>query len=260
MFINLIKELKKMKTEGATLENIKKGYSYDRETDTYTCGICGEKFESGEIYQINGHFYDAARAIEKHIGSGHADYLDTLIFSDSKYNTLTDNQKQLFRLFASGLPDKEIARQLNVSTSTVRHQKFMFREKAKQARQYLAVYESVFEGASQNASTLMPIHDNARMVDQRYVITEEERVKILQTSFASLEPLKLNIFPHKEKKKVVILSRIAEEFRPGVEYSEKEVNAIIGAVFDDYVTIRRYMIEYGFLGRKNDGSKYWLTA
>jgi hypothetical protein len=31
-------------------------------------------------------------------------------------------------------------------------------------------------------------------------------------------------------------------------------------VYDDYVTVRRYLIEYGFLDRKDDGSQYWLKA
>ena len=49
----------------------------------------------------------------------HSDYLEQLLNSDSKYNTLTENQKQLFQLFISDLPDKEIAKQVGVSTSTI---------------------------------------------------------------------------------------------------------------------------------------------
>ncbi|PKM78120.1 MAG: hypothetical protein CVU90_03610 [Firmicutes bacterium HGW-Firmicutes-15] len=41
-------------------------------------------------------------------------------------------------------------------------------------------------------------------------------------------------------------------------YSEKEVNAIIKEVYEDYVTLRRYLIDFGFMDRKTDGSQYWL--
>jgi hypothetical protein len=42
------------------------------------------------------------------------------------------------------------------------------------------------------------------------------------------------------------------------KYEEKEINQILGAVYHDHVLLRRYLIEYGFLDRKPDGSQYWL--
>ena len=45
---------------------------------------------------------------------------------------------------------------------------------------------------------------------------------------------------------------------PKKKYTEKELNTILVESFDDYVTIRRYLIEYGFLDRKKDGSRYWI--
>lgn len=41
-------------------------------------------------------------------------------------------------------------------------------------------------------------------------------------------------------------------------YTEKEVNVIIKEVDEDYVTLRRYLIDFGFMDRKIDGSQYWL--
>ncbi len=41
-------------------------------------------------------------------------------------------------------------------------------------------------------------------------------------------------------------------------YNEKEVNAIVKEVDEDYVTLRRYLIDFGFMDRKTDGSQYWL--
>ena len=42
-----------------------------------------------------------------------------------------------------------------------------------------------------------------------------------------------------EKKKVVILAKIAEQFEKGKQYSEKEVNQTLKPIFEDYITIRR---------------------
>ena len=96
------------------------------------------------------------------------------------------------------------------------------------------------------------------MIDERYVITEQERDKILRISFESLEPLRLKMLSAKEKKKVVVLTKIAEQFEKGRIYTGKETDQILREIYDDYVTLRRYLIEYGFMDRKADGSQYWL--
>ena len=96
------------------------------------------------------------------------------------------------------------------------------------------------------------------MTDERYEITEAVTEKILSSVFSSLDPLKLRVFSKKEKKKIVILRKIAEQFRPETDYTEKQVNAVLSEIYDDYVTIRRYLIEYGFMNRTRDGSRYWL--
>lgn len=95
------------------------------------------------------------------------------------------------------------------------------------------------------------------MVDARYEITQQEEQKILSTVFASMQPLRLKTFPPKEKKKVVILRTIAKEFEEGIRYSEVQVNEILKEIYPDYVTLRRYLIEYGYLERTRDGSAYW---
>lgn len=248
-----------MKIENLSIKDIKLGYSTSIDSGSYSCVVCGKTYETGEIYPAGSRFFEAARAIEEHILLEHGDYLHQLIDSDSKYNTLTDNQKQLLRLFAAGLADKDIAKQLGVSISTIRHQRFIFREKAKQAKLYLAIYERVLEQKSIGGNTIMPIHDHARYVDERYVVTEQEREHILQTFFLSLDPLKLQAFSPKEKKKVVILMKIAEQFEQGKQYSEKEVNQILASVYNDFATLRRYLIDYGFMKRTKDGKKYWLA-
>jgi len=90
-------------------------------------------------------------------------------------------------------------------------------------------------------------------------VTTEEQREIGGRYFLEGESLSLKSFPKKQKAKLVVLNRIAELFDRAKRYTEKEVNAILGGVYEDHVTIRRYLIEYGFLARKPDGSEYWLV-
>lgn len=243
-----------------TLEEIKKGYWFDKKSLTYVCNYCGKEFQEGQVFSIGENFYTPEHAATKHIEVDHGGNVKQILYSDSKYNTLTDKHKELLSLFYSDMTDNEIAKTLGVSASTVRHQKFTFREKAKKAKLYLAIFESVFESESKNEEDIIPIHNNAIYYDDRYITTEKEKEHILETSFESLKPLRLKTFSPKEKKKVVILSKISEQFSLGKKYTEKEVNKIIQSIYDDYVIIRRYLIMYGFMERTKDGSSYWLKS
>jgi hypothetical protein len=240
------------------IEDLKKGYSYNTQTDQYQCLLCGARYENGEIFKLGDRYYEAYRAIRQHIEQEHGGMFQPLIDSDSKYNTFTEKQKELLCLIHQGKSDQEIAALLGISTSTVRHQKFSFREKAKQAKLYLAIYELAFAKAPTDKDTIVPIHEGAKMVDDRYITTKEESDKILSTVFESLSPLKLKIFSAKEKKKIVTLRKISEEFEKGKQYSEKEVNQILKNIYDDYPTLRRYLIEYGFMERSRDCKEYWI--
>ena len=236
-------------------EELERGWEFDRGMRRFTCLTCGAQFEKGEIYRCGDRFFEAERAVETHV-LAHGDPLERLLGQDSKYLTLTENQQELLRLLHQGLSDKEIAARQGVTPSTVRHQKFMFREKAKQAKLYLAVYQlALRDERAENA--LIPIHGGAKMVDDRYLATEEEREKILDTFFSSRSPLKLKSLSSKEKKKLIILSEIAAAFEKERQYTEKEVNQLLENIYDDYVTLRRYLIEYGFLDRTTNCSAYW---
>ncbi|ABR50030.1 conserved hypothetical protein [Alkaliphilus metalliredigens QYMF] len=244
--------------EKLTVEELKNGYRYDDDTDAYICNICRKAFEVGEIYSLGDRLFEAFRAVKIHVENDHGDNLKQLLYGESKYNTLTDNHKELMSLMYSNVSDKDIAKTLGISPSTVRHQRFMFREKAKQAKMYLAIYEQVMEKKPTIDEMIVPVHSTATMVDDRYIITEKEKEKILNAEFESLSPLKLKRFPGKEKRKVVILTKIAEQLEQEKRYTEKELNQVITEIYEDYAVIRRYLIEYGFMDRTIDGKAYWL--
>jgi hypothetical protein len=69
---------------------------------------------------------------------------------------------------------------------------------------------------------------------------------------------RLTEIPAKEAKRMIVLERIALEFEPGVRYDEKEVNAIVGRFFNDYASLRRYLIDAGLLAREH--GEYWRVG
>ena len=69
---------------------------------------------------------------------------------------------------------------------------------------------------------------------------------------------RLKSIPTARSKRVVVLELIAQDFEPGLKYSELEVNAIVGRWHDDYAAIRRYLIDESFLDR-GDGV-YWRSG
>ena len=92
------------------------------------------------------------------------------------------------------------------------------------------------------------------MVDDRYGITAAEREKTVKTYFDETGALRQ--IPVKEKKKIIVLREIMKNFRAEKAYSEKEINRVLGRIHADYATLRRALVEYGFMDRTPDGSIY----
>lgn len=252
------------KLTNLTVEEIKAGYTFDSQQDKYICNICSKEFEKGEIFKIEDRYFDAEKMTSIHIQKEHIDSLEFLMSQDKKYTGITENQRELLSMIYSGMTDSEIAKKMGVAPATVRHQRFTFREKAKQAKLYLAIYELAFQGIERSKGLMdakdeiVDIHSGAKMVDDRYFTTKSEEEKILVSLFSSLEPLRLINFPAKEKKKIIVLRKIIEQFEKDKKYYEKELNSILKGIYDDFATIRRYLIEYGFMERTNDCKYYWV--
>lgn len=56
-------------------------------------------------------------------------------------------------------------------------------------------------------------------------------------------------------KRLVVLEHLAANFEPGVKYPERAVDAILRAWHDDYVSLRRYLIDECLMSR--EGGVYW---
>ena len=192
----------------ASIDDLKRGYIWDSKNGNFICLSCKEKLSN------NG---DEA---EKHVYR-HGQDLERLLLLDKKYNCLTEIQKEFLLMVSNKQSNKDIALNLGVTESTIRNMSFSLRERAKQARVFLAIMDLVYEDKT---------------------IKSQSKIKV---------------FPVKEAKRKALLPRFANLFEPSKDYSEKEVKRIIKTIYEDDALIRRYLVDYGYLNRSKDGSKYY---
>lgn len=243
----------------ASLEELKRGYRWDEAEGAFICLVCGSGFHKGVIYPDSGKLYEAQKYASVHLEQEHGSMFAYLLELDKKVTGLTDLQKQLLRYFYEGSSDNEIVKETGGSTSTIRNHRFALREKAKQAKVFLALME-LLEQRPVKQTRFISIHRTATMLDERYAITEEESEAILRSYFPEGLDGLMTEFPKKEKRKVAIMRHIIKRFDPKRTYTEKEVNEILTTAYSDYATLRRYLIDYGFMDRKDDGSSYWIKS
>jgi len=230
----------------ASPAELKAGYTVQGQD--YICLICERTFTQGVIYEDEDRLVEARLAIKAHIEREHGAMFDYLLNLDKKVTGLSEVQQELLASFQRGETDKEIAARQGISASTVRNHRFKLRERERQAKVFIALMKLL-----NTRNDFIPIHKGATAVDERYAVTLAEENKILNNY---LREGKLTTFPAKEKRKLIVLRHFASLFAPDRVYTEKEVNAVIKEVYADYVTIRRYLIEYGFMDRSRDGSEY----
>lgn len=239
-----------------SLEEFKRGYI--EEAHGFTCLLCGKKLEKGIVYNEEGILYEAERYMRVHIEKAHGSVFDYLINLDKKLTGLTDHQKSLMQLFYQGQSDSEVQAVMGIgSASTIRNHRFVLKEKERQSKVFLALMELLKE-KDKYAPAFLSLHKHATMIDDRYNITEEERQKILRKYYADGLDGPLKSLPRRQKHIVVILRELARCFDPEKVYAENEVNQILQNFYDDFASLRRYLIDYGFLDRNATGGKYWL--
>jgi len=84
--------------------------------------------------------------------------------------------------------------------------------------------------------------------------TDEEAV-VLSRFFSGR---RLTNVPSDRSKRLLVLELLALEFEPGRRYPEREVDFALQLFFADYATLRRYLVDEGFMTRA-DGV-YWRTG
>jgi hypothetical protein len=68
----------------------------------------------------------------------------------------------------------------------------------------------------------------------------------------------LTQIPMQHSKRLVLLDILSQQFAPGEIYPERDVNLIIGRFHRDWAALRRYLVDEGFMERR-DGF-YWRAG
>lgn len=240
-----------------TIEEIVSGY---KETDDeYSCIFCRKSYQKGRIYDIESNLYDSVGAVKHHTKDAHGFTIDYLLSQNNDIIGISEVQQNILKLMSEGLDDKAISKRIGIAQSTVRNHRYKLREKRKQAKLFIALMTSLELKTNRpikqsDIGNIDELHLSASMIDERYNITDSEREKVIKTYMDENGAIKQ--FPPKEKRKIILLREVIKNFKVDREYSEKEVNAVLKRIYEDYATIRRALIEYGFFDRSDDCSIY----
>lgn len=114
------------------------------------------------------------------------------------------------------------------------------------------------DGSTHLPNTSQQILDTSISKSSASAKQQQENESILKRYFKEGLDGRLSEFPRKEKRKIIILRHLLQRFERGRQYTEQEVNERLAVAFDDYATLRRYLIIYGFMDRQEDGRAYWV--
>lgn len=150
---------------------------------------------------------------------------------------------------------EELAHRLNLASSTV---SFHLRKLesagliTQEKEQYYVIYKINEEIFRSTLKELTDFEDIEKFAHEERI--DNYKAKVLK---AFINKGKLVKLPVQRKKRLIVLSEFLKKFKPGKKYPEETVNELIIQNYDDYCTIRRLLIEEGFM--KRDKQTYWVT-
>ncbi|HPQ77440.1 MAG TPA: DUF2087 domain-containing protein [Synergistales bacterium] len=127
--------------------------------------------------------------------------------------------------------------------------------RARHAKVFLAMMQILDQKAKPEAR-LLDLSANSRMADEQYALTRGKYEKITRKYFR--EDGTLLPFTLKARERVALPRKIVEPFGQGVRYSKKELNTLLAKIAEDYVLVRRCLVDHGFVSCRADGSTYWV--
>jgi len=150
---------------------------------------------------------------------------------------------------------QDLAAELKVSGATVSHHLRVLREAGllKESRQspytFFSLDHKALQGAVRSVSNKKTVSDLAGEGQ----LPPEQR-KVIRAFF---DGPRLAQWPAQHKKKLIVLEEILRRLPRRKEYSERTLSKYIEAIYEDFCTIRRDFIRYGYMTR-NKG-RYELT-
>lgn len=226
---------------------------------TYRCLFCDHETAQGHVYRSGDDLIDAELAMRRHQAADHGSVFEALLALGKKGTGLSDIQRGMLGHLHAGLSDKEIQPLMGgISLSTIRNHRYKLREKARQAKVFLALMTLLESGSQDPGSRFIDIPGRKAADDERFAITQKEYRKIIKGQFPEGPDGPMIRFPKKEKRKIAVMVHIVKRFDPAKRYTQNEVNEILATASEDYTTLCRFLVDYGFLGRTRDGSEYWV--
>lgn len=125
------------------IEDLVRGYIYNKEKNEYRCLFCKEVFEDGYIYEYEEKLMTAEKRMKLHIEEEHEGVFLSLLELEKEINGLSEIQKRLLLLLAEQKDNKDIAENMGITTSTVRTHKFYLQKMKRQAKILLALMKAL---------------------------------------------------------------------------------------------------------------------
>lgn len=69
---------------------------------------------------------------------------------------------------------------------------------------------------------------------------------------------RLHTMPTRHVKRRLVLDHVAQRFEPGKVYAERDVDALLKTIHEDHAALRRYLVDDGFLTRRDN--QYWRSG
>ncbi len=162
----------------------------------------------------------------------------------------------------------DLAREVNLGEPTVSHHLSKLREAglvtlrmAGNQRFYrinasgLAHFKQAVEQIEQLPARPEPVNADEAWITALGWSAEDQQVLREYTRAGQITHL-----PSKQKKLLVLLRWLATRFEPERLYTEAEVNTQLKRVYEsDFVSLRRDLVDLGYLRRERGGGKYWLA-
>ncbi len=143
---------------------------------------------------------------------------------------------------------EELAERFNLAASTV---SFHLKKLKKagliypEKQQYYVIFHINREIFDRSVKQLISVEIPARQAQEDRI--DQYKQKVLNSFFENGRLFKL---PAQHKKRIIVLDIIARSFEKGRVYPESEVNELISVIYEDYCTIRRLMVDEGYMIRE----------
>lgn len=187
---------------------------------------------------------------------------DTQTFEEllNFFRTLSDpNRLKIIGILAEHPHSVEqLAEKLNLTSSTVSHHLSRL-SKANLVSARAEGYYSIYQLETKNLETMARRLLANDILLKPHIETDLDAYdqKVLRVYLDANNRIKQ--IPKKDKKIAAILRYVVKAFKPGKQYSEKEVDSILSTYSDDTAFLRRSLVEFGLMDRQGGGGNYWRT-